>query len=201
MEIVSTRDQRSRVLIASFVDGYAAGWRFAVPEVFRDSLDIKLTPIKIGDKTINIYTQGKQFSFNQGAILYDTRKAYDLEWGEALKHLKLSVQVAEVSPSDYVTSEIVETTSKKVEIQTQKKSKSGLTEPKKEVVDGLQIVKQRMEFGKLKFKLFRPTKDKSSVEELEIIECDQEEFVSFLQTGFIVSKENKRRDLFKEYLR
>jgi hypothetical protein len=201
MEIVSIRDQRSPILIATFVDGYAAGWRFAVPEVFRDSLDIKLTPTKIGDKTINLYTQGKQFSFNQGAVLYDTRKAYDLEWGEALKHLKLSVQVIAVAPSDYVTSEIIETTSKKVEIQTQKKTKSGLSEPKKEVVDGLQITKQRMEYGKIKFTLFRPTKDKSSVEELEIIECDQEEFVSFLQTGFIISKENKRRDLFKEYLR
>jgi len=201
MEIVSTRDQRSPILIATFVDGYAAGWRFAVPEVFRDSLDIKLTPTKLGDKTINLYTQGKQFSFNQGAVLYDTRKAYDLEWGEALKHLKLSIQVIEVAPSDYVTSEIIETPSKKVEIQTQKKTKSGLSEPKKEVVDGLQITRQRMDYGKIKFTLFRPTKDKSSVEELEIIECDQEEFVSFLQMGFIISKENKRRDLFKEYLR
>jgi len=201
MEIDAVREQRSPVLIATFIDGYANGWRFAIPEAFRNSLDIKLTPIKIGTKTVDIYTQGKQFSFNDGAILYDNRLAYELEWGEALKRIKLSVQIEKVAGSDYVTTETIETVAKNIDVLIQKrdKSKSELSEPKQKTIDGLNIKKQRMQFGNLKFKVFRPTKDKNSVEELETIECDQEEFVAFLQTGTIRTIDDKRRNLFEEF--
>lgn len=201
LEIVSTvsHDQRSSVLIASFVDGYAAGWRFAVPEVFRNSLDIKLTPIKIGDKIFSIYTQGKLYSFNSGAVIYDNRIAYETEWGKALKHLKLFLQIVEVKPSEFETFEIIETLINEVEIKIQKITNNNLTDGKKETIKGLIIKKQRRNFGKIIFKLFRPSKNKNKVEELEEIECDQEEFVAFLQTGIIVTNENKQRDLFKEF--
>lgn len=201
MEIDTFREQRSPVLIATFMDGYVNGWRFAVPEAFRNSLDIKLTPIKIGTKTVDIYTQGKQFSFNKGATLYDNRLAYELEWGEALKRIKLSVQIEEVVGSDYVTTETIETVAKNIDVLIQKrdKSKNELSEPKQKTIDGLNIKKQRMQFGNLKFKVFRPTKDKNSVEELETIECDQEEFVVFLQTGTIRTIDDKRRNLFQEF--
>src|ERR1039458_931966 len=114
MEIDALREQRSPVLIATLIDGYANGWRFAVPEAFRNSLDIKLTAIKIGTKTVDIYTQGKQFSFNNGAILYDNRLAYELEWGEALKRIRLSVQIEEVTGSDYVTTETIKTVAENI---------------------------------------------------------------------------------------
>jgi len=154
MEIKNLRDNRSNDLIANFIDGYAHGWRFAVRECFRDALDIKLTPrvgSKIdskGKKTVeSIWTQGKEFNFGQGYILYDTRLAYEITWGEALKHIKLSIQINEITPSKTVI-----------------------------------------------FKLYRPLKDFSGIEEVEIIQCNQKEFVVFLKTGMLNS-----RDLFKEY--
>jgi len=201
MTIDTFREQRSPVLIATFIDGYVNGWRFAIPEAFRNSLDIKLTPLKIGTKTVDIYTQGKQFSFNKGATLYDNRLAYELEWGEALKRIKLCVQIEEVAGSDYVTTETIETVAKNIDVLIQKreKSKNELSEPKQKTIDGLNIKKQRMQFGNLKFKVFRPTKDKNSVEDLETIECDQEEFVAFLQTGTIRTIDDKRRNLFEEF--
>jgi len=96
------RSQRNIILIANFIDGYADGWRFAVRECFRDALDIKLTA-KVTNKIEDyIWTQGTQFNFSQGDILYDTRLAYELTWGEALKHIKLSIQINEITPSKTV---------------------------------------------------------------------------------------------------
>ena len=197
MEISAFRDERSPILVAMFRDGYATGWRFAVTEAFKDALDIKLTPRKIGTRTENVWTQGNQFNFIQGSVFYDTRLAYELTWVEALEHLKLSVQIADVRPSQRVVSQTIETTSKQIEISTRGKGES--SKPKLEMVDGLVISKERMDFGYIKFTVYRPNKDKSAVEEVDTIECDQEEFVAFLQTGIIRTLDNKKRDLFKEY--
>jgi hypothetical protein len=51
MEISAFRDERSPIGVATFRDGYVMGWRFAVTEAFKDALDIKLTPRKIGTRT------------------------------------------------------------------------------------------------------------------------------------------------------
>ncbi len=197
MEISAFRGERSPVLVATFRDGYASGWRFAVIESFRDALDIKLTPRKVGTHTENVWTQGNEFNFIQGSVFYDTRLSYELTWGEALQHLKLSAQISEVRPSERIISQTIETTSKQIEVSIQGKGES--SKPKSETVDGLVIRKERMNFGYIKFTLFRPNKDKSAVEEVDTIECDQEEFVAFLQTGIIRTLDHKKRDLFKEY--
>jgi hypothetical protein len=197
MDISAFRDERSPILLANFLDGYAVGWRFAVPEAFKDALDIKPTPRQIGNRTVNIPTQGKLFNFIQGSILYDTRLAYDLEWGEALKHIKLSLQVVEVIPSQCVVSETIETDSKNIKVTVKGKSES--SKPKEKTFDGLVIKKERMDYGSIKFNLYRPNKNKSAVEVIDTIECDQEEFVAFLQSGTVRTKDNKIRDLFKEY--
>ena len=197
MEISAFRDERSPILVGAFQNGYAMGWRFAVTEAFKDALDIKLTPRKIGTLTENVWTQGNQFNFIQGSVFYDTRLAYELTWGEALEHLKLSVQIAEARPSERIVSETIETTSKEIEITTRGEGES--SKPKLKTVDGLVIRKKRMDFGYIKLTLYHPNKDKSAVEEVDTIECDQEQFVAFLQTGIIRTLDNKKRDLFKEY--
>ncbi|WP_096889101.1 BRCT domain-containing protein [Escherichia coli] len=69
--------RRSNALIAVFVDGYAAGWRFAVKECYKDSLDIKLTPVKTEFFNYEIWTQGDSFQFNRGDVFYSDRLAYD----------------------------------------------------------------------------------------------------------------------------
>lgn len=196
MEISAFRDERSPILVATFQNGYAMGWRFAVTEAFKDALDIKLTPRKVGTRTDNVWTQGNQFNFIQGSVFYDTRLAYELTWGEALEHLTLSVQIAEARPAERIV-QTIETTSKQIEITTRGTGES--SKPKLEMVDGLVIRKERVHFGYIKFTLYRPNKDKSAVEEVDTIECDQEEFVAFLQTGIIRTLDNKKIDLLKEY--
>jgi hypothetical protein len=152
MEDKPSRDKRSPDLIANFVDGYAKDWKFTVIEAFRESLDIKWTP-KVADKAeIFTWTQGKQFNFKQGQVIYDTPLAYKLQWNEALKHINLYIQITE-----------------------------------------------SFESGLLKFKLYRPIKDKSNVEIIDRFCCTQDEFVAFLKTGFLKTGNNYPRNLFSEY--
>lgn len=96
------REKRSPILIANFIDGYADGWRFAVRQAFKDALDIKWTTKVINKIESYEWTQGTQFNFSPGDIIYDTRLAYDLKWSDALKHIKLSIQITETTPSGSV---------------------------------------------------------------------------------------------------
>lgn len=64
MEIEARRDDRGYALIANFVDGFALGWKMAVPESFKEALDIKLTPRKFAGKTEMLWTQGRIYDFH-----------------------------------------------------------------------------------------------------------------------------------------
>ena len=88
MEIIAKLDDRGYALIANFVEGFAHGWKMAVPESFKDALDIKLTPRTLAGKTEMLWTQGRIYDFYAGYTIYDTKLAYN-EWGEAIKHLNL----------------------------------------------------------------------------------------------------------------
>ncbi|MBM3888487.1 MAG: hypothetical protein FJ388_05100 [Verrucomicrobia bacterium] len=65
-----------------FVNGYASGWRMCVPECFRNALE--------------------KGTFAVGDVFYDTAKAYELPWGDALKHIGTCMQIAQAS-ADKVT--------------------------------------------------------------------------------------------------
>jgi len=193
VEIEARRDDRGYALIANFVDGFALGWKMAVPEAFKEALDIKLTPRIFAKKKEMLWTQGRLYDFHEGDTIHDTTQAYK-EWGEALKHLKISVQVQFSSSSGYVTYETVEVKNNELEII----HKKGKAKPKEEVIDGLVVKKQRIDHGLVRFKVYRPNEDKTEVEECETIECSQDDFVAFLQTGIVRTKENKQVDLFAE---
>ena len=71
---------------------YAEGWFMCVPNCFLDELDIRQTERVEDGRKEWIWTQGTAFSFGEGDILYDTPGAYQ-SWAEALKSIKLCVQV------------------------------------------------------------------------------------------------------------
>lgn len=193
MEIEARRDDRGYALIANFEDGFALGWKMAVPDAFKEALDIKLTPRIFAGKKEMLWTQGRLYGFNEGDTIHDTKDAYE-EWGEALKRLKLSVQVQFASPSGYVNYETVEVQDNELRIVHQK----GQSEPKEEIIDGLVVKKQRIDHGLVRFKVYRPNNEKAAVEECETIECTQDDFVAFLQTGIVRTKENNLLNLFEE---
>jgi len=194
MKYVAAREQRSRVLIANFNGGYTQDWKFRLPDVFKDALDIKRTNIVVSGKSHDVLTQGRLFNFIVGSVIYDNEKAYELKWEEALKHVRLIVQVVESIPSIVVTKETITVTQTPIQIKVQTEKGD-----KDEIVDDITLERQKVEYGKIKFKLMRPNKKKDSVEELEIIDCDQEEFVAFLQMGTIINDKGHMRDIFELY--
>ena len=191
MEIEARRDDRGYALIANFVDGFALGWKMAVPESFKEALDIKLTPRKFAGKTEMLWTQGRIYDFHEGDTLYDKKEAYQ-EWGKALEQLTLCVQIQYATSSGYVTYETIETKHKEIEVMHQK-GKSKLIE---EIIDGLVVKKQRIDHGLVRFKVYRPNEEKTALEEHELIECTQDDFIAFLQTGIVRTQENKQLNLF-----
>jgi hypothetical protein len=77
------RTKRSTKLIADFEDGYAKGWAYNVRPCFRDQLDIRLTERVIKGKAQRVWTQGRNFCFEVGDILYNTPLAYR-DWDSAI---------------------------------------------------------------------------------------------------------------------
>jgi hypothetical protein len=185
-------DERGYALIANFEDGFALGWKMAVPEAFKEALDIKLTPRNLDKKQEMLWTQGRLYGFREGDIIHDVKDAYK-EWGKALQSLKLSVQVQSASPSSYEIYKTIEIKINEVEIIGKKNNKPNLQQ-----VDGVVVQKQRINHGIVKFKVSRPNKAKSGVEECGTFECTQDHFVVFLQTGIVRTKENKLLNLFAE---
>ncbi len=193
MEIEARRDDRGYALIANFVGGFALGWKMAVPVAFKEALDIKLTQRIIAKKKEMFWTQGRIYDFHEGDTIHDTSFAYS-EWSKALNHIKISVQIQFASSSGYVTYETIKVENSDLEIINQK----GKAKPKEEIVDGLVVSKQRIDYGLVRFKVYRPNRDKTALNECETIECNQDDFVAFLQTGVVRTNENIWLNLFAE---
>jgi len=186
ISIDALSENRDYTLIASFEDGFAAGWKMAVPEHFKEALDIKLTPRNFNKKTTMIWTQGKMYNFKSGDMLYDTKLAYQ-KWDEAMKHLKLCVQVKEAKPSFVSTYEVYEFVGKDLEVLKNNKFD--------QTVDRAKVNKQKIDHGFVKFEIYRPNEDRSGIDKIKEIECSQDDFVSFLQTGLLRNPENEFLDL------
>lgn len=77
------RTRRTIRLIATFENGYAKGWAFAVKPCFRDQLDIRLTERIIDKKPQRAWTQGRNFCFSVGDTIYSTPFAYE-DWDAAI---------------------------------------------------------------------------------------------------------------------
>lgn len=192
MEIEARIDDRGYALIANFEEGYALGWKMAVAEVFKEALDIKLTPRIFEGKKEMLWTQGRLYNFQVGDTIYDTKQANLKIWKDALKDITLGVQVQFATPSSYFTFETIEIKDEELKIIHQK----GKSKPTEEIIDGLVVKKQRIVHGLVVFKVYRPNNSKTAVEECETIECTQDDFIAFLQTGVVRTKENKKLDLF-----
>jgi hypothetical protein len=149
------RQKRSLVLIADFVNGYAKDWHFAVGECFRDELDIKLTPRKVDGMDVMRWTQGEEYHFAEGHVVYDTPKAY-IQWSEALKHINCVCSVLWATPNKIKT--ITDSNNKK---------------------------KSKLIVGHVRFKLLKPNTERDGLQTVGSYDLTQNEFVEFLKTGLL----------------
>lgn len=191
MEIETRTDERGYALIANFRKGFASGWRMAVSESYKDALDIKLTPRRFGGKTEMLWTQGRGYDFHVGDTIHDCEEAYG-NWGDALALINISVQVISASSGGYVVAETIETKAKELEISVQQ----GKGSAKTQMTDGLTIKRLRLDHGVVRFRVYRPDAERSKLVEADVIECTQDDFVAFLQTGVVRTAENQLLDLF-----
>lgn len=184
------REERSLILITNFVDGYSSDFFFKLPTSFRDALDIKLTPRMIHGKTINIYSQGKNYSFKQGDVVHDSKEAYVLEWGKALKYINHSLQVID---SRDATTEISES----YEINNSQIKYLKIGESEKFIEKDIIITKYNYDPGYVKFRLLQPNGTKEELVEKSVYECSQENFVLFLQSGVLRTIDKQEINLSK----
>ncbi|MCK5595787.1 hypothetical protein KAI19_06365 [bacterium] len=97
------KEKRLTELIKDPQKEYTDEWYMSLPTSFNEALDIKRTPRKTNGIEELVWTQSSRFSFDTGDTIYDTSYAYMNEWLEALKYIKLCVQVNEAinaTPAD-----------------------------------------------------------------------------------------------------
>lgn len=109
---------RTEKLGVEFENGIAKGWAFDVPEACRPSLDIAYMqradreanaalkaelgrPLEAGERQWKmVWTRGNPpaYSFEEGDIFYEPAGVRAMEWPEALKVLRRTVQVIRANP-------------------------------------------------------------------------------------------------------
>lgn len=206
IEVQSVRDSRRGILIARFEDGYAAGWKMAVPEAFRDALDIMRQEKSITVKTDDVsgssvfkaaqWTQGNNYSFRSGDTLFDCRSPGGA-WSDLVKILKIGVKVIEAGSGEWVKAKRNISTVEETRLSWSPKAffpdnKEGIPE-----IAQLNVEWLVWKPGFLKFQVFRPNSDRTTAEFGEIYDTDQDLFVTFLQTGVLWRKGNKPIDFFR----
>lgn len=192
IELITRKINRSEYLIAQFIDGFAAGWAFAVKDAFRDALDIKLTNKTINKKIFQIYTQGQNFKFNQGDSFYNDKSAYK-DWLSFLKgENPISLEVHSSTSSGFETKETFESTDSPLPIMRYEKNKKN--EGK---IKSLKVITQAFNAGTVIVKVYMPNKEKTSVVEKEALTLKQDEFVMLLQTGSVYINAQQKYVSFK----
>ena len=93
----SGKDKRLTELLREPDCSAITGWHFYVPACFNDALDIRQTERVVEGKTVSIWTQGANFDFNTGDVLYDTADAYK-DWADTLRNVRVCVQVKAATP-------------------------------------------------------------------------------------------------------
>ena len=181
--------KRSTELMADFSKGYADGWAFVVRPCNFPSLDIVYSPIamrrdgvivkttKNGKEVTvkeNVLTQGEVYNFSLGQIFYSDPIAYEVRWGDALKVLRCSLQVDDVSPSSVDT----EVSFGEVPVPPSEKRppRNGI------------IRRFIPSYGDVRFSLYRPTDARDRVEKDQSFTCRQNEFLRLLMTGEFTDK-------------
>lgn len=146
------RTKRLTELLKAPDDEQTTGWFMCLPSCFNNALDIRQTPRKKDGKESLIWTQGSAFSFKPGDAIYDTPKAYS-EWGEALKHLSVCIQVHQATDAT----------------------------PEKSNADGGGTVPRNP--GVVRFSILTPNDQKTAVVKRGDADLTQDEFVRLLIRG------------------
>jgi len=182
-DLVCRKVERSELLIAKFINGYASGWEFAVKEVFKDSLDIKKTNKTINKKTFQVYTQGIVYNFERGDVFHNNKLAYE-NWNDFINGKNpITLQVQFGGSSGYKTKNIKTILTSPIEIKDNSKTKE---------ISNLKITEQSLDKGFLEVLILKPNNKKDKMVEYRTIEISVVDFVILLQSGVFYDKESEQ---------
>ncbi|EGU39436.1 hypothetical protein [Vibrio scophthalmi] len=171
---------RRENLIALFHEGSALGWKFHVPDVFREALDIKLTPISIQNNTISTWTQGHAYSFQRGDSIGSVSTK---DWNNFLQQDGILLQIAYSNPAGFEENKRIEGkfTGSFYQSKTHKSSRQ-LNDSQIEVSSYV------YDSGSLTIDIFKVNEAKTRVEKFDSIALSQVDFVTLLQQGYYWKK-------------
>lgn len=195
--VTQTTSKRLETLLASFDDGWAKGWAFAVDSQFFEALDIKFIQRTSSKTSIRVWTQGSWFNFREGYFIYDTPKAY-LEWGEALSHINVAFKVNKSSTAIPATNE-PRTWPEKPDSAAIKSHiasfgqnyVSHTEETKKDGQYTLRVQTKRFA-GYLEVDMYIPNAEKTALIVQDSFPISQDDFVEWLITGVDPMKKQQR---------
>lgn len=169
--------RRSTALIANFIDGYAAGWRFAIKPTYREALDIKKTKITFEKNTYESWTQGTSYQFHRGDVFYSDRLGYE-GWDLFLKLPKAVVlQVKYECFSGYETIGTFDGTLTGSFIPSRRLM------PKEMTQAPILFEAQSYDPGTITLDVLIPDSKQTKLQFLETITMTQDDFIGLLQTG------------------
>jgi len=88
----SGKQKRTEALLKSPHGDSPSEWFMYIPPFFNNALDIRDTERKKDKISYWVWTQGADFSFSVGDVIYDTKEAYKT-WSEAIKKIGICIQV------------------------------------------------------------------------------------------------------------
>lgn len=179
---------RRQCLIARFVDGYAAGWRFCVHEAHRPALDIKQTVLSTSNPdrpkekiSKSVWTQGHAFNFIGGELICSHVSGHRGPWSEFVKMTNERVLSVKFStPAGYDTIDRIE--GEFTGVLRRNNASSAQGERSQERVP-LAINSQAYDEGTVTIAVSQP--DGERLVEIERITLTQVEFVALLQNGSV----------------
>ena len=185
------------------IKGEAAGWYFHVPSCFCNALDIKQTARQENKSEVLRWTQGSEFNFTEGCVIYDSPVARQngVPWGEALKSVKVALQVVasySALPATVETEsweDIPKDLDDRIAAWTEKGIKTQTIDnrDKKTPVFKLLAYIPRNP-GNVTVRVLKPNEDHSQLVQIETITITQDELVKTLISGLDIHKEDDAMD-------
>jgi len=188
LDLLCRKVERTDLLIAKFINGYASGWEFAVKEVFKDSLDIRKIDKTIKKKNFKIYTQGTVYKFEQGDVFHNDKSGYE-NWKDFINGKNpITLQVQFGGSSGYQTKNIKTIITSPLEIKDNSKIK---------VIDNVKITEQVLNKGNLQVLVLKPNNNKSKMLEYKTIDITVVDFVALLQNGTFYDTDSEQYISYK----
>jgi len=177
---------RRENLIATFVDGAASGWKFYVPEVFKEALDIKLSTLVVHKQPYETWTQGHAYSFQEGDSIYSHPHQ---DWKAFLQQDNAIVlAIKHCTPSGF------EDDIKLQGVFSGDRYSKKITSLQRVEDYNIEISKKIYDSGTLTVEIFKIKKDKSGLELFDSLTITQVDFVTLIQQGYYWKKPKDKND-------